>query len=729
MKGTMDPPPHLYSNSHLVLVQSVNITFLPPPFQASARRRGNRDGARHSQNAVASRSSSSSQIVKNRSALKEKNKCYSFVVCILTENLQMVKKQVTPTSLYYRYRHMRAPEAPEDANGFIAGFYAVNLAFHVDVTARGDDLLAPLVAVSLREHMEAKGLQLRAIEGQEPHAINTTTPMDGWQFLYVKSVGRSNQYGGAEWHVMTRPNVYECQVKDAVRSAEKLPQFNPPLSGKLLMMISPTHHILVGPLPSPPGPQPGPISTPLHPHGILHTCIGLRAWPCAAVKPGPSGSLECLSECEENIDDSEDEDATASGSGPEQPQMYISMAATSALSPLSTLLTTIPPAIPPAIPPTFPPAVPPVVLPAVPPAVPSSVPPAVPSSVPPEVPSSVPPAIPSAIPSAVPPAVLQAAVPPAPSLPSIVLQPGSVSEPLSSTGQTDDVDMIPASPSSSAADTVIVTVSDGKPVDEDQQMRLLAPTVDLGGRGFWHMMLRLVKDPTNHTRYRQEGVSIRNFTPEGLMTSYPLVTIGEGIGPGPARAVFARALQCMLDMDGRYFTKTDDGYYTPLIPSVPLTEDHRHIFRACGYMMRQALIWDYPILPLSPLALAYLVGGLSAAIEPLFVHSVTPEVAKRLATWPPPRVNNELVVEWGKDPMTFIIEALPNTQPAHIRPLSDEGVRLLTPEITVALLFQCSKSALEGFQGRGIFMAIQDTLNYELGEPTDRIELYKTVLD
>ncbi|KAI1794359.1 hypothetical protein LXA43DRAFT_1091882 [Ganoderma leucocontextum] len=384
------------------------------------------------------------------------------------------------------------------------------------------------------------------------------------------------------------------------------------------------------------------------------------------------------------------------------------MAATSALSPLSTLLTTIPPAILPAIqptiqptilptilpailpavlptvPPAIPPAVPSSVPPAVPSSVPSTVPPAIPSAVPPAIPSAVPPAIPSAvppaIPSTVPPAVLQAAVPPAPSLPSIVSQPGSVSEPLSSTGQTDDVDMIPASPSSSAADTVIVTVSDGKPVDEDQQMRLLAPTVDLGGRGFWHMMLRLVKDPTNRTRYRQEGVSIRNFTPEGLMTSYPLVTIGEGIGPGPARAVFARALQCMLDMDGRYFTKTDDGYYTPLIPSVPLTEDHQHIFRACGYMMRQALIWDYPILPLSPLALAYLVGGLSAAIEPLFVHSVTPEVAKRLATWPPPRVNNELVVEWGKDPMTFIIEALPNTQ---------------------------------------------DTLNYELEEPTNRIELYK----
>ena len=118
----------------------------------------------------------------------------------------------------------------------------------------------------------------------------------------------------------------------------------------------------------------------------------------------------------------------------------------------------------------------------------------------------------------------------------------------------------------------------------------------------------------------------------------------------------------MLSMD-KYFKKTEDGYYTPLIPSVPITEEHQQAFHACGYMLCQALIWDFPTLPLSPLVLAYVIGGLPAAIQPSFIHSVTPEAATRLSTWPPPRdINNRLVLEWGQDPMNLVIDALPNTQ-------------------------------------------------------------------
>lgn len=148
-----------------------------------------------------------------------------------------MRKRLTPTSKHYYPKRIRAPESPADANTFIAGFYAMNLAFNLDITAKDGDMIAPLLAPSLREHVEAKGLQIRAIEGQEPHAINTAVSMDGWQFLYTKSVGRANEYGGPEWHAMTRPNIYECKISNIVKAAEKIPQFNPPLSGKLLVMI------------------------------------------------------------------------------------------------------------------------------------------------------------------------------------------------------------------------------------------------------------------------------------------------------------------------------------------------------------------------------------------------------------------------------------------------------------------------------------------------------------
>ena len=149
----------------------------------------------------------------------------------------MIKRKSTPTSHYYKFSYIRAPESSDEANAFISRFYAVNLAFNFDVTAKDSTKLSPLLALALQEHMATHALQLRAIEGHEPRAINTAIPMDGWQVIYNKSIGRANLFGGTKWHVMTRPNIHECTIKDIVRSGEKVPQFNPPLAGKLLMMI------------------------------------------------------------------------------------------------------------------------------------------------------------------------------------------------------------------------------------------------------------------------------------------------------------------------------------------------------------------------------------------------------------------------------------------------------------------------------------------------------------
>lgn len=66
-------------------------TFLPPPMQ-STRRRRNRDGAHRSQNAAVSTSSSSFTHASSRDrshGMKNATKCYSFVVCIMMENVSI----------------------------------------------------------------------------------------------------------------------------------------------------------------------------------------------------------------------------------------------------------------------------------------------------------------------------------------------------------------------------------------------------------------------------------------------------------------------------------------------------------------------------------------------------------------------------------------------------------------------------------------------------------------
>ena len=60
---------------------------------------------------------------------------------------------------------------------------------------------------------------------------------------------------------------------------------------------------------------------------------------------------------------------------------------------------------------------------------------------------------------------------------------------------------------------------------EAEQMKLSAPTVELGGQAFWAMMLRLVMDPTNRAPYRQNGVSVVRFTEEGLRACYPVISV------------------------------------------------------------------------------------------------------------------------------------------------------------------------------------------------------------
>ena len=142
-----------------------------------------------------------------------------------------------------------------------------------------------------------------------------------------------------------------------------------------------------------------------------------------------------------------------------------------------------------------------------------------------------------------------------------------------------------------------------------------------------------------------------------------------GIGPGPLRAIFSRAIRQMVH-NGRYWIQTTrDGYYTPLVSGLPLSIEDLGYYGICGAMIRMALLWSQDLIPISPLFLALVLGTWDEATNPLFLHAVAPALAQRLATWPPQRVpdapGSDVMVNeirLGEDPMNMVMEIIPNAQ-------------------------------------------------------------------
>ncbi|OSC97863.1 hypothetical protein PYCCODRAFT_1471506 [Trametes coccinea BRFM310] len=195
--------------------------------------------------------------------------------------------------------------------------------------------------------------------------------------------------------------------------------------------------------------------------------------------------------------------------------------------------------------------------------------------------------------------------------------------------------------------------------------------------------------------YITEAAEVIDFTENSIACRYPDITIGEAVGPGPIRAVFGRIMQIMAE-DAQHWMKTsDDEYYMPVIPGTPVSPEDLVYFKSAGIILRMALFWGQDLLPISPMLLALLIGGLDSATDAEFLAVAAPELAGRLATWPPPRTTvmvdgqeREIYdVQYGRDPMNMIMEFLPNTQVHHIRGLTAAGVAELTPRLASALLF------------------------------------------
>ena len=106
----------------------------------------------------------------------------------------------------------------------------------------------------------------------------------------------------------------------------------------------------------------------------------------------------------------------------------------------------------------------------------------------------------------------------------------------------------------------------------------------------------------------------------------------------------------------------EDGYYVPVITSLPPSEEDLRSFHAYGLIICTGLIWGMELLPISPAIILFMAAGYQVATESRFLSEIAPLTFRQLSSWPPPTINNpatglpQLQIMHTADPYTMILK-------------------------------------------------------------------------
>lgn len=129
-------------------------------------------------------------------------------------------------------------------------------------------------------------------------------------------------------------------------------------------------------------------------------------------------------------------------------------------------------------------------------------------------------------------------------------------------------------------------------------------------------------------------------------------------------------LQYMINENRQHWYENQEGFYS--IISDELVEPEPSdlaMFTTYGLVIRLTLLFDFPLLPISPFLLSYLVTSFTDSVHFPFVHALAPSTFTRLDTWPSLTHRSRSVtftegdIILGTDPFNLIIEFLPESAP------------------------------------------------------------------
>jgi hypothetical protein len=141
----------------------------------------------------------------------------------------------------------------------------------------------------------------------------------------------------------------------------------------------------------------------------------------------------------------------------------------------------------------------------------------------------------------------------------------------------------------------------------------------------------------------------------------------DGVGHGVLRSFWSEVIRTITE-DSGHWQSTCDGYWVPIITSLPPCDEDIVSFQAYGIIFRTAMLMDLEILPISPVIVLFLLSDYATAVTPSFTAAIAPIGSQRLLAWPPPLVTNpatgrmELSMAPATDLYSMILEVDPSAQ-------------------------------------------------------------------
>ncbi|KAF5381596.1 hypothetical protein D9615_005530 [Tricholomella constricta] len=228
-------------------------------------------------------------------------------------------------------------------------------------------------------------------------------------------------------------------------------------------------------------------------------------------------------------------------------------------------------------------------------------------------------------------------------------------------------------------------------LDYDEELCIYAETTDEAAHAFFSNIISCIgcrPPPLNLAR----TLSIQNFNIATLFGSRLRVSLGEGVGNGPARSTWAALLRLVVN-NSTHWTRISDDLYTPLlVPGLVPSAGDILAFTAYGMIMRLTLLHRHPITPISPFLLLHLIHKFNGTTDEDLIRKTVPNIANRLATWPPRTItddsgNSTLSLPQGQDPMSLIYELIPNVTASYIRSLTSSSLDAIKRQLTSGLIF------------------------------------------
>ncbi|KAG6377907.1 hypothetical protein JVT61DRAFT_14696 [Boletus reticuloceps] len=193
------------------------------------------------------------------------------------------------------------------------------------------------------------------------------------------------------------------------------------------------------------------------------------------------------------------------------------------------------------------------------------------------------------------------------------------------------------------------------------------------------------------------GTILQNCNPTTIIFNNVRVSIGDGVGDGPQWSFWAALMDLIMKQSNHWQQVGEDGYYVPVITTLPPSDEDLQAFRAYGLVLCTGLIWGMDLLPVSPALICYLISNYAMATSPAFLKAILSQTFARLSTWPPPLVHvnsgeaagsMHLQILPAADPYTMILEFNGNISINQLRTLSPSQQIVLYDQLVAFMVFK-----------------------------------------